>query len=129
MTDQPTPSKCRILLVEDNDMLTNAYMMILERGGNEVVLARNGKEALVKLKSFSPHVILLDMLMPEMDGLQFMKKLKSTKQEISFKIIILTNLGDEPMVKEALSLGASDYVLKAQMSPTGLLEKIEKATS
>lgn len=125
MSSKTTPKKRIILLVEDNDMLIRAYQMILEKGGYEVVLANNGKEALNKLKSTTPDVILLDMLMPEMDGLQFMIQLKKRGQNLPYKVVILTNLGDEPMVKEAISLGATDYVLKAQLSPLDLLNKVD----
>lgn len=124
MPKNDTAKQRLILLVEDNDLLIQAYRMILEQAGYKVVLANNGKEALDKLESISPDVVLLDMLMPEMNGLQFMKKLKKDKRAGAYRIVILTNLGDEPMVKEAISLGASDYLLKAQLSPIDLLEKV-----
>lgn len=109
----------KVLIVEDNDHLNNAYKIILEKNGHTVTTAFDGVEGLTQAAKAEPEVILLDLLMPNKTGLEFLREYDVTKHP-DVKVIILTNLGEEKQVKEAMALGAHRYVLKAHASPQQL---------
>ena len=111
----------RILIIEDDTYLNDAYRMLLEKEGHQVTVAFNGKEGLDKLKGANPEVILLDLLMPVMGGLDFLRQYKpDPKADHSPKIVILTNLDQDKEIQEVMSLGAYKYVIKAHTSPKQL---------
>ena len=109
-----------ILIVEDDKTLSEAYRLILAKEKHTVKTASNGKEALKQLKDFQPEIILLDLLMPEMDGIEFLKEYDLEKHGNKVKVVILSNVGDDKKVKEALQLGASRYIVKAHATPDEL---------
>ncbi len=117
----------KILLVEDNLQLRDIYKYFLEHHGFIVQDATDGKKALKAAKDFQPDLVLLDIMMPEMDGLEVLKHLrhnpdyKSTKS----KIVILTNLGDSSKVDEAVSRDIDGYVVKAEIVLGDLLDIID----
>jgi two-component system alkaline phosphatase synthesis response regulator PhoP len=114
-----------ILIVEDNESLNDVYKLILTRAGYRVKTAFNGIEALKAVKQRLPDLILLDMLMPEMGGLTFLKKFNPPKS-VKTKIIILSNLDEDPNIKEAQKYGATQYILKASLSPSELIAKVSQ---
>lgn len=109
-----------VLIVEDNDMLSKAYRMILEKNGHNVETCMNGQEALDVVGSFKPKVILLDLLMPTMGGIEFLRKYDAINAHKDVKVVVLTNLGEEEKVQEATDLGAYKYIIKAHSSPSDL---------
>ncbi len=109
-----------ILIVEDNDMLNRAYRMILEKSGHTVQSTTNGQEALDAVKEFQPKVILLDLLMPKMGGIEFLRQYDAIKSHKDVKVVVLTNLGKEEDIQEAMDLGAYKYIIKAHSSPADL---------
>jgi DNA-binding response OmpR family regulator len=113
----------KVLIIEDNETLNEAYKLILEKDGHKVSTAFNGEEGLEKLKKTSPDLILLDMLMPKMDGLEFLRRFKSDKYPKT-TIIILSNLNEDEQVEEARKLGAHRYILKANTSPRELAARV-----
>jgi DNA-binding response OmpR family regulator len=113
----------KVLIVEDNETLNEAYRLILEKDGHDVSTAFNGEEGLEKLKKVSPDLILLDMLMPKMDGLEFLRHFKSADYPKT-TIIILSNLNEDEQVEEARRLGAHRYILKANTSPRELAARV-----
>lgn len=113
----------KILIIEDNGTLNQAYRFILEKQGHKVVSAFNGAEGLKAVKRSMPDMILLDMLMPEMNGLEFLKKFDLSKHP-GTRVVVLSNLDEDREVKEALELGASRYILKANTSPTELAVRV-----
>lgn len=113
----------KVLIIEDNETLNEAYKLILEKDGHEVMTAFNGEEGLEKLKSFQPNLILLDMLMPKMDGLEFLRHFNADKFPDT-TIIILSNLNEDEQVEEARKLGAHRYILKANTSPRELAARV-----
>lgn len=117
----------RILVVEDNDILSNAYKQILEKQKHDVRVAYNGKEALEKVTKSEPDVIFLDLLMPVMGGLDFLRKYDLTKHP-KVKVIILSNLDTDSDIEEAVALGASKYILKAHATPSQLSMLVKKLT-
>lgn len=112
-----------ILIIEDNQTLNQAYRLILEKAGHKVDSAYNGREGLAAAKKATPDIILLDMLMPEMDGLTFLKNYKPFKHPKT-GVVVLSNLDEDQEVKEALRLGANRYILKASTSPSELAVRV-----
>jgi two-component system alkaline phosphatase synthesis response regulator PhoP len=116
----------QILLVEDNQSLNDVYKIILTKAGYRVISAFNGVQALKIVKQNIPDLILLDMLMPEMGGLTFLKKFNKPKDS-KIKIIIMSNLDEDQDIKDAHKYGATQYVLKASLSPSELIAKVKYA--
>lgn len=116
-----------VLVVEDNKTLNQAYKLILQKEGHEVRAAYNGKEGLDLVKISEPNLILLDMLMPTMNGIDFLKKYKPGKHPDTI-VIILSNLNEDAEVQQALKLGAKKYILKASTSPQELINHVKEAT-
>ncbi|GAC1501313.1 MAG: hypothetical protein NVS1B10_05440 [Candidatus Saccharimonadales bacterium] len=110
----------KILIVEDDHDLNNAYSIILKHDGHEVESAFDGKEALDKLKGFKPDLILLDLLMPVMGGLEFLQNWHRTKENNDIKILIFTNMENSPEVSEAYKLGADRCIIKSWTAPHNL---------
>jgi CheY-like chemotaxis protein len=117
----------RILVVEDDHDLNNAYCIILKNEGHEVVSAYNGKEALTKLKTFSPDLILLDLLMPVMGGLEFLQRYDLVKAHSNVKVLIFTNMENSPEVSEAYKLGAHRCIIKSWTAPHNLSHVVDQA--
>lgn len=116
--------KQKVLVVEDEEILLTALKEELANGGYEVEGASDGVEGLEKAKSFKPKLVLLDLLMPKMDGMEMLQKLKADSELRDIPVIILTNLSDYEKISEALSLGATDYLVKANYKLEDLLEKV-----
>lgn len=115
----------KILIVEDEQELSDAYKTILEKGGYSVDLAHDGTEALDLLHTQEPDLILLDLRMPRMNGLEFLKKYDLGKHP-SVKVIVFSNLDTQKEIDEAYDLGASKYMLKALASPKELIRIVEE---
>jgi CheY-like chemotaxis protein len=116
-----------VLVIEDNKTLNQAYRMILQREGHEVRVAYNGAEGLELVKLSEPDLILLDMLMPVMNGVDFLKHFEPAKHPKT-SVIILSNLNEDSEVQQALELGAKKYILKASTSPQELITHVTAAT-
>jgi len=116
-----------ILLVEDDAMVVRMYQRKLEHDGFKVNLAFNGEEGLAAVKKERPDLILLDVMMPKMNGIDTLKALKADKSTKDIPAIILTNLGDNSEdVEKCKALGAADYLVKANVSLPQLVEKIRQ---
>jgi DNA-binding NtrC family response regulator len=109
-----------ILVVEDDKDLNNAYKIILESENHTVVSAFNGQEALKALDDFKPDLILLDLLMPIMGGLEFLQHYDLIKKHPDVKVLIFTNMENSPEVTEAYNLGAARCIIKSWTAPQNL---------
>lgn len=114
-----------ILIVEDEKALLNAYTFLFKAKKYKVFQAKNGKEALPILKTEQPDYIILDILMPVMGGIQFLKTVRITKNYPNTKVLVLSNLSDKKTIDTIMRLGAANYLLKASTSPRELIEAIE----
>lgn len=119
----------KILIVEDDKDLNNAYNLILENEGYEVLSAFDGKEALKKIKTFEPDLILLDLLMPIMGGLEFLQHYDLLKAHSQVKVLIFTNMENSPEVTEAYKLGAHRCIIKSWTAPHNLSKVISETLS
>ena len=114
----------KILIVEDDHDLNNAYSLILKHEGHEVVEAFDGKEAIGKLENFNPDLILLDLLMPIMGGLEFLQWWNNANPGSSVKVLIFTNMENSPEVTEAYKLGANRCIIKSWTAPHNLAKVV-----
>ncbi len=114
----------RILIVEDDRDLNNAYKLILKHEGYDVIEAYDGKEAISKLDNFSPDLILLDLLMPIMGGLEFLQWWNKTNPGSNVKILIFTNMENSPEVTVAYKLGANRCIIKSWTAPHNLAKVV-----
>jgi DNA-binding NtrC family response regulator len=113
-----------ILIVEDDKDLNNAYKIILESENYNVATAFNGKQALKELETFEPDLILLDLLMPIMGGLEFLQHYDLVNKHPDVKVLIFTNMENSPEVTEAYTLGAARCIIKSWTAPQNLARVI-----
>ncbi|MFA6492848.1 MAG: response regulator [Patescibacteria group bacterium] len=119
------PSKGKILLIEDDATLSRMYEKKFVTDGYEVVTAYDGWDGLKKTTSAKPDLVLLDILMPGLDGLAVFKKMRSQTATFNTPVILLTNIGDENAIYESFKLGAVDYLVKSEVTPALVVEKVE----
>lgn len=117
----------KILIVEDDQYIRDIYKTTLEEAGFNVTTAVDGEEGLLKAKEGGYNLILLDMMMPKVDGIQFLTSIKENPpKEANGDIILLTNLTQDPVVKKGMDLGAKSYISKADVNPAEFLEKVRE---
>lgn len=116
----------KILIAEDEKALNKAYEMILKRVGYKVKCAYDGEEALAIAATFKPDLILLDLRMPKMTGIEFLKEYRKKPDHEGVKIIIFSNLDMQKEIDLAFKLGATKYMLKAWASPEELQKMIAR---
>lgn len=121
-----TDKDLKVLIVEDEMLLNDAYARVLTAANVALLRAYNGKEALDVLKGDTPDIILLDLRMPVMDGIAFLKELKPKETMPNTKIIVFSNYDDQREIDEAFSLGAMHYMLKAWATPDELVKLIRE---
>ncbi len=114
-----------VLLVEDNDFIRNMYQLKLAKSGFTVVEAVDGTMALDKLQTFKPDLILLDLMMPNVGGIDVLKALNKQAIIPDLPVIILTNIYNPSTVNEAKELGARDYIIKTDLTPSQVVEKLK----
>jgi len=116
----------KIFIVEDDKFLKELISKKLKSEGFEIDCAMDGEEALEKLKSSKFDLILLDLILPGMDGFKTLEKLKEDAKLSSIPVIILSNLGQREDIEKGMKLGAVDYLVKAHFTPNEIVEKIKK---
>ncbi len=116
------PSK--ILIVDDTETMRLYEHMLLSGQGYELDMAENGVQALEKVKSFKPDLVLMDIMMPEMDGIECCRRIKSDPVMKKTKVVIVTTKSEYGKVKEAFAAGCDDYVTK----PINRVELLSKMT-
>lgn len=115
----------KILIVDDDEFLLDMYSLKFKEGGFLVEGVKSGAEAQQKASEFEPEVVLVDIVMPNIDGFETIKSLKEKFGE-KVKIIALSNLDQRDNIDKALSLGADDYIIKADFTPSQVLEHVRK---
>lgn len=115
----------KILLVEDESVLSEALALKLQKQDYKVVSALNGEEAIECLKSDTYDMVLLDIIMPVMDGMDTLKKIR-TDLKLSIPVIVLTNLGNDDDGIKVKELGAQEYLIKADTPMAQVIEVMKK---
>jgi DNA-binding response OmpR family regulator len=115
----------KILIVEDDRFLRELIARKLRNEGYEVLEAVDGEEGLKRIKEEKPDLILLDLILPGIDGFEVLAKAKEDPDTTQIPVIILSNLGQREEVEKGLKLGAIDYLIKAHFTPGEIIEKIK----
>lgn len=114
------------MIAEDDKFIAEMYVTKLSAEGYDVQNVENGKELIEKLKTFCPDIILLDILMPVMDGIETLKEIKEKEKYDKIPVVVLTNANEKEYVSKALDFGAKDYLVKASHTPDEVVVKIKK---
>jgi CheY-like chemotaxis protein len=115
----------KVLIVDDDQTLCDMYAERLKAEGFEVAVAHNGEEGTAKAIEFMPDVILLDIMMPKVNGFNTLEILKSTEQTKNIPVFLLTALIQEENKRRGIQSGAEDYIIKSETMPGAIIEKIK----
>lgn len=115
----------KILIIEDDNALREVLLEKLEQEGYFVLTAKNGEEGLNEIKNNEIDLVLLDMIMPKIDGLTFLKKINQEIKKFDKPVIALTNSTDNEMLQNAMKFGVKDYIIKADWKLKDIVDKIK----
>lgn len=121
--------KFKVLMIEDDPVLQKMYTGKLSMDGYEVDLARDGAEGMYKALNTNPDLVLLDLMLPKVDGLQILAEIRKNPKTQKTPVIIMSNLGQADDATKALQLGADDYVVKLNTPPSTVIKKIQALLS
>lgn len=130
MTTEGSEKRQMILLVDDDQFLLNMYTLKFKTSGFDVEVGNNATAGLQKLRDgLIPDIILCDLVMPGMDGLELIKHIQDEKLSPSSKIVVLTNQGQTTDIDKAQALGVDGYIVKASTIPSEVVEEVRKILS
>lgn len=116
----------KVLVVDDEASIREIYKKEFVDNGFDVILAADGEEGLLKAGEKTPQLILLDIMLPKMSGIDVLKSLKKNPLTKDTPVLLLTNLGEETIIKEGFTLGADGYLLKVSYTPAQVVEECRK---
>ncbi|MBU1130624.1 response regulator [Patescibacteria group bacterium] len=116
----------KILLIEDEEALVTMYETKFKNGGYNISVAFDGETGLKMATEDKPDIILLDIIMPKLDGFSVLSKLKEDSKLKDVPVVLLTNLGQDEDIKKGKALGAVGYLVKANMTPAQVVEKVKE---
>jgi|ETNmetMinimDraft_26_1059896.scaffolds.fasta_scaffold37862_2 DNA-binding response OmpR family regulator len=120
------PGKNKILIVEDEPFLVEMYKTRFEQEGYDVAIALSGATVSTTMKENKPDLVLLDLIMPEVDGYQVLQEVKSINSIKDVPVLIFSNLAQEEEIEKGFEYGADDYFVKSNYIPSQIVEKVEK---
>ncbi len=115
----------KILIIEDDYFIRELYERQLKKRGYDVISAADGAEGLVKAAEVAPQLILLDIMLPKLNGLDLLGTLKAKPETRDIPVVLLTNLGQESVIKEGFKLGAKGYLIKSAYTPEQIMTEVE----
>ena len=115
-----------ILLIEDDPFLSDIYATKLKESGYSVDIAVDGEQGFKKIKEKMPDLLLLDIVLPNVNGWEFLRMAQKDTKLKNLKVIILSNLGQKAEVEKGLDLGAVKYLIKAHYTPSEVIEEVKK---
>jgi two-component system chemotaxis response regulator CheY len=116
----------KILIIEDDPLMSRMYQKIFTFEGFQVELAVDGLEGIDKARTGKPTLILLDIMMPKMNGLQVLEKLKADAEMKKIPVVVLTNLAGQQDAEKALALGAVKYIIKSEYEPKEITNMVKE---
>jgi CheY-like chemotaxis protein len=116
----------KVLIVEDDPLMSRMYQKIFTFEGYEVEMAGNGEEGLDKVRTVKPTIVMLDIMMPKMNGLQVLDKIKADPETKSIPVVMLTNLAGLQDAETALSKGAVKYIVKSEHEPKEIVRMVKE---
>ena len=114
----------KILIIEDDTVISAMYQAKLQQSGYAILTADNGADGLKTAKEQKPDLILLDVIIPQLDGFSVLQELKSNEETKNIPVILLTNLSTSEDREKGNKLGALDYIVKANITPAQISEKV-----
>ena len=117
----------KIAIIEDDPVISQMYRMKFEADGFDVQLANNGERGVDMVESFAPDIILMDLQMPQMDGVTALGIIRKNDWGKDIPVIILTNLGEEESPKGIRELGIHSYIVKAELTPRQVVGRVKEA--
>jgi len=118
--------KIKILLVEDDSFLLGMYATKFEMEDFKVVMAEDGEKAVRLAAKEMPDIILLDIILPKVNGFEVLRQIKASRITAAIPVILLTNLSQKDEIEQGLKMGAEDYLIKAHFMPSEVVDKIKK---
>jgi DNA-binding response OmpR family regulator len=115
----------RIIVAEDDKLISGSLCEALKTAGHEVTPAYDGEEAVAKVKEQKPDLLLLDIMMPKLDGISVLWELKADPEVSKTSVIVLTNIGDAETISKIVEAGAVDYLLKSDQSVDDIIQKVK----
>lgn len=115
-----------ILIIEDDYFMCDLYEKELTKAGYQVATAADGADGLVQSANLKPNLILLDIMLPKLNGLDLLRTLKTKDETKDIPVLLLTNLGQESVIKEGFQLGAEGYFIKTSYTPSQMIEEIKQ---
>lgn len=116
----------KIAIIEDDPVIRQMYLMKFEAAGFDVSVAENGKDGVALVEQAKPDIILLDISMPVMNGDEALTKIRSQAWGKNIPVLILTNLGEEEAPKSLHKLNISSYIVKADLTPRQVVDRVQK---
>ncbi len=114
-----------IVVAEDDKLISNSLCEALKTAGYNPVPAYDGEEAVAKCKEAVPNLVLLDIMMPKLDGISVLWELKANPSTANLPVIVLTNIGDVETISKIVEAGAVDYLLKSDQSVDDIIQKVK----
>lgn len=118
--------KQTILLIEDDPLLIDIYSTKFREAGFEVQVADSGDKALSLLPKVSPSVIVMDIVLPHVDGWELLEAMQTKENLKDVKIVVLSNLGQKEEIEKGISLGADRYLIKAHYTPSQVVQEVKE---
>ncbi len=122
-----TKKQIKVAIVEDEPAIAHMYRLKFEAEGYKVEMAEDGEVGLQLCEDMQPDIVLLDLMMPVMDGTEMLTKMRSTDWGKDIKVLILTNRGREEAPEELRELNIHSYIVKAEMTPRQVFTKVQEA--
>ncbi|MBI2450403.1 MAG: response regulator [Candidatus Nealsonbacteria bacterium] len=116
----------KILLVEDDPFLADIYTTKMKEAGFDIQVVEDGGGVIARIKEQKPDLLLLDIVLPHLDGWEVIRQIKESADLKDLRVIILSNLGQKNEVEKGLQMGAVKYLIKAHYTPTEIAEEIKK---
>lgn len=116
----------KILIIEDDPLIARMYQTVFNFEGFDVRMARDGKEGMELLKKYKPTLILLDIMMPEMSGIEVLRRIKADKKQKKIPVVVLTNLSGMGDAEKAMEMGAVKFIVKSKNKPKEVVRQIKE---
>lgn len=126
MTEPSYNSPTQIVVIEDDNFLSDAYKIKFEQMGFQIQLAQDGVSGLKLVKKIAPNLVILDLMLPKMDGIEVLRRLKADPETQKIPVVIASNFADENRQQSCRDLGAVDFFVKSEISIADLIQKCEK---
>ncbi len=115
----------KILVAEDDKLISGSLCEALKGSGYEAIAAFDGEETIAKIKENKPDLLLLDIMMPKLDGISVLWELKANPETAGLPVVVLTNIGDVDTISKIVEAGAVDYLLKSDQSMDDVVQKVK----